>query len=289
MKKFLFITCAFLALIFAPELSNAANVVADCNLSELFNFAGSAGTITLATFGLSAAQLEAEAMQRLSNYDGNNYDGDNYVGMDDDAVDFQGAGRSFLTELNSNLSFGFSINNALTTRQVIALTPSFLLTAANIAAYLGQTVDGVLTDGTIKTSVTATALQTKRKIAFLQEFIKNNPTRITEMVVQADNDGQLEEQIVLAQVSPFRDLANNVLLLTNYVDPRQLNTKKAVIPLALEFPQFQLDDQNIILLPVTPGTVKVTFKIGAIRNNASQLYNKAKRAYNNAQRVGLIG
>lgn len=294
MKKLILFSLFALAAIFlVPELSEAANFLGN---SSLTNLAGS-GSLFTAGFGIAAQAraLEAEAEERLSsfagkgnNYDGDNYDGDNYIGMNDDGVDFNGNGKSFITELNSNLTFGFSIVNATAGRQVIAITPTFLGTAAKIAAYTGETVDGILADGTIKTSVTGASLQTKRKIEYLQNFVARNPTRVTEMTIQADNEAQLEEVITLAQLSPFRDLANNTLLLTNYVDPNQLTQKKAIVPLAIEFPEFQLDDQNVLLLPVTVGTVKVTFKIGAIKNPASELFRKGKKAYSNLRAKGLM-
>jgi hypothetical protein len=296
MKKFLvLLTAVVLTAFLVPDVANAANHLFDSGTLTNLASGGSILAGGLLSLRPDVRQLEIEAEQRLSsfsgkanNYDGNNYDGDNYMGMDDDGLSFAGNGKSFLTELNSNLSFGFSITNALTTTQVIALTPTFLGTAAKIASYTGQTVDAVLTDGTLKTSVTAASLNTKRKIEYLQNFINRNPTRVIQMIIQADTDGQLEEQIVLSQISPFRDLANNTLNITDYVSPEQLTQKKAVIELALDFPQFQLDDQNVLLLPVVPGTVKVTWRIGAIRNPASELFNKAKKAYRNMTEKGVL-
>lgn len=242
------------------------------------------------------ADMEAEALARLSSYQGeDSYEGedsfegeDNYVGADDDHVDFNGAGKSFLNEDRSSITYSFRLTNAAAANKVIALTPTYLGTAAALATATGETVDGVLTDGTIITNVTGTAGNSKLTIAGLQNFIKQNPTRILEMTIVSNDTSSFEEKITYQHLSPFRSLENNTIPLTDYVDPKQFNTKKAIIPIARDYPKCQLDDQTMILIPIggtnvvatTGVTLNVTLRLGAIVNNAVTLNKKASRAGN---------
>lgn len=239
--------------------------------------------------------MEAAALARLSSVmgdedefeGGSEFEGeDNYVGADDDHVDFNGHGKSFLNEDRSSITYSFKLQNAAAAKKVIALTPTYLATAAALATATGETVDGVLTDGTIITSVTGTAGNSKLTIAGLQAFIKQNPTRILEMTIVSNDTSSFEEKITYQHLSPFRSLENNTIPLTDYVKPDQYNTKKAIIPIVKDYPKLQLDDQTMILLPIggtdtvaTTGVIlNVTLRLGAIVNNAITLNKKATRA-----------
>lgn len=245
-------------------------------------------------------ELNAEALARLSSlqgeddFEGEGFEGeDNYIGADDDHVDFNGHGKSFLNEDRSSITYTFKLQNASAGRKVIALTPTYLGTAAALATATGETVDGILTDGTIITSVTGTAGNSKLTIAGMQAFTKSNATRVLEMTIVSNDTSSFEEKITFQHLSPFRSLENNTIPLTDYVKPDQYNTKKAIVPIARDYGKVQLDDQTMILLPIggtdvvaTTGVIlNVTMRLGAIINNASTLYKKATRAGNVISKV----
>lgn len=252
----------------------------------------------------SIEEMNAAALARLSSlqgdedeFEGSEFEGsDNYVGADDDHVDFNGHGKSFLNEERSSITYSFKLTNAAAGKKVIALTPTYLTTAAAMATATGETVDGVLTDGTIITNVTGAAGNSKLTIAGLQAFIKQNPTRILEMTIVSNDTSSFEEKITFQHLSPFRALDNNTIPLTDYIKPDQFNTKKAIVPVAKEYGNVQLDDQTMILLPIggtdtvaTTGVIlNITLRLGAILNQAAALNKKATRASNVISKVSSM-
>lgn len=246
--------------------------------------------------------IEREAAERLSNFTGkvrkvsnyeggsDNYEGgneDNYIGANDDHLDFQGSGNSYLGENSGTVNFAFSITNAAAATKQIALTPTYLGTAAALATATGETVDGVLTDGTIITNVTGTAGNSKLTIAGLQNFIRNNPSKLTRMTIVSNDTSSFETNIIYQDLSAFRTLQNNRIPLTKYVDPNQFNTKKAVVPFYLDYPEFQLDDQKLIIFSIggtnvvatTGVTLNFTLEFGVVLNQAKTLAKKSMRAH----------
>lgn len=242
----------------------------------------------------SIEEMNAAALARLSSlqgdedeFEGTEYEGsDNYVGADDDHVDFNGHGKSFLNEDRSSITYSFKLQNATLVKKTVALTPTYLGTAAALALATGETVDGILTDGAIIAGLTGTAGNSKLTIAGLQAFIKQNPTRVLEMTIVSNDTSSFEEKITFQHLSPFRALDNNTIPLTDYIKPDQFNTKKAIVPIAKEYGNVQLDDQTMILLPiggtdtvaVTGVILNITLRLGAIMNQAGALNKKATRA-----------
>jgi hypothetical protein len=240
--------------------------------------------------------LNNAALQRLSsvqgeegdNFEGDEagFEGDNYVGLEDDHLDFGGHGKSFLNEERSSITFAFKLQNATAAKKIVALTPTYLGTAASIATATGETVDGILTDGAIITNLTGTAGNSKLTIAGLQSFVKQNPTRILEMTIVSNDTSTFEENITYQHLSPFRTLQNNRIPLTDYIKPEQYNTKKAIVTIGRDYPDVQLNDQTAILLPIggtdmvaTTGIIlNINLRLGAILNNSGALNKKATRA-----------
>ncbi len=260
---------------------------------------------------MTPEQIRAEAADRLSFFEGgaNHYEGgdqnqyeggdqNQYIGLNDDSVDFCG-GNSFMTEGGSAIQFTFTLTNAADSNKVIALTPTFLGSAANIATHTGETCDGVLTDGTIITSVTGTAANSKLKIAFLQNFVLRNPSRLIRMTVKSNTeDGFLASEMVIGQASAFRSPSINRIPVTKFVNPDQYSQKKAVIDFReAGYQDMQLDDQNIILLRVsgtnvvatTGESLNITLEYGAVNNPARTLSVKAKKAFQTMERLSIAG
>jgi hypothetical protein len=232
--------------------------------------------------------IELAAKQRLSSLNGDSFEGSGeYTGAGDDMLYFSGSGSSFLSEEGSSLTYSFKLQNTGADDKVIALVPTYLGTADEIANATGETVDGVLTDGTIITDVVATAGKSKLTIAGLQKFTERNASRILDITISSNTEATFERDIVYQHLSPFRSLGNNSVPLTEYVDPDQQNSKKAIIPVGRDYPDFQLNDQTVILIPIggtsTAGAsggekITVTIRFGAILNMANSLQAKTEKA-----------
>jgi len=247
------------------------------------------------------ASMKKDALKNLSaNYEGGN---DIYLGDLDPDVSFMGNARSFMTELKNGIQFGVKIKNGLSApnTKIIALCPAFYDTlgidttaegtppvytstphfhnAADMRA-AGIEVDYVLDDGVIGTSITCTAQ--RFKIRQLLNFIKSNPLRCPEIIIQASATSAFEETMTIMQVTPFRKLGDNQIPLTDYFLPSQFQDKKIIVPT----PNLQFDDQTVILLPVQAGTeLIITLKIGAVSNRASALDKKAQLAMANVNKI----
>lgn len=233
-----------------------------------------------------------------SNFEGS-YEGDqNYVGLGDDSLQFNGSTQSFLTVGNSSdLTFSFRLQNATASKKIIALTPTYLATAAALAVAAGQTVDYILADGTIATNITGTAGDSMVTIANFQNFVNKHPSQIVEITLSANTALAFNEVVVTKELSPFRQLQGNKIPLTKYVLPDQLNTSKAVIPIWRDFPWLAGNDQLAILIPIggtntvadTGVILDFTISFGAIRNVAAELNNKVQRATRNITQMRMKG
>lgn len=220
----------------------------------------------------------------------------NYIGEGDDQVSFHGGAKCFLTESRSNIRFGFKLENKTTATRVIALAFGDFPTAASVNSYTGETVDGLLTDGNIVTDgvtfCTATAANSKLKIAHLQRFVAKNPSTVTEITLQANSEEAWKEKITIIKANPFYPAKTEYIDLQDFLDQYQQQAKKITIPIAKIFPDFQMDDQAVILLPIGGTNVlaggislQVTMGFGGILNHAATLNTKRKKAIANGTRL----
>lgn len=252
-----------------------------------------------------ASRVEEIALNNLSSFTGNHesdfegsYEGDeNYVGLGDPSLQFCG-GQSFLSVGGaSDLTFSFRLTNATSAKKIIALTPTYLGTAAALATAAGQTVDYLLADGTIATNITGTASDTRVTIANFQNFTLRHPSQIVEIMIGANSALAFNEVIVCTELSPFRQLASNKIPLTKYLSPDQYNTQKVVLPLWKDFPWVAANDQLAILIPIggtetvaTTGVIlDFTISFGAIRNTAAELNHKVNLATRNITKMRIKG
>jgi len=217
----------------------------------------------------------------------------NYVGDNDDSVQFHGGAKSFLTEHRSNLRFGFKVVNASIATKVIAIAFGDFPTTASINSYTGETVDALLADGVIVAGVTVTAANAKLKVDHLMRFVKRNPTGVVDITLQANSEEAWKEKITIIKANPFFPAETKYIDLSDFLDQYQQQAKKITIPLHKIFPDFQLDDQAIILLPVggtdvvavTGVSLQVTMSFGAVLNSAATLSKKRNKAHKNAPRL----
>ena len=239
---------------------------------------------------MTTQDLEMQAQRNLSSYEG---DETSYVGMGDDALSFNGSpAKSFIAEQDSDVAFSFKLVNTFATDKVVALSAAYFQTPADLAASFGSTVDAIIADGLLLGSatagLTATASLSNFSINGLMGFVKYNPTRIVELVINSTSASTFGKVIQTGTISPFRRQSQNQLSLTNVTRPEQFNDKKGFINLANRN-DFQLDNQNVILFTVGAGeSIDLTYKIGAVLNNARSLSKKATKPGQTINALGLM-
>lgn len=174
----------------------------------------------------------------------------------------------------------------------------------------GHMVDAVITDGTIfynqgmtdpmtgeyipDTKNTISCQSINGKIIDHLNFIKKNPTRVPEMVISstktstgATDTTQYSKIMIMRQVSAYRKFGDTNIDLNDFFKVEQFQSGKIVIPTANY--NLQLDNQTLLLLEIDNDiTLNFTFKIGAISNDSSKLFNKATKAHRNIS-LGTAG
>lgn len=247
---------------------------------------------------MTPEQIEAMAKANLSSYAGTDKVG--YTGQNDAMLSFAGKNASsFANEGMGAPVFTFKLKNASAATVVLAMGKAFYASAADAAASLGETIDGLITDGTIITNVTAVAGNSRFKLAHILEFARKNAMRLIGFTIQTNTQEAFKENLTIVVPKPFATPdSNTVINLQDQVRPEFLNQNKIEIPVGQVAPDLQLDDQAIILIPiggtnVIAGGVElgITLKFGAIANTAGSLATKARVAKQNvtaAYRAGLL-
>jgi hypothetical protein len=177
-----------------------------------------------------------------------NYVGEeaSYVGADDPSVSFNGGARSFATEHNSNLKFGYTLKNTTAGKAVVAIAFGDFPTASSVITHTGEAVDCLIADGLIlgagAAAVTAVASNPKLTIAHLLRFVKRNPTAIVNLTLQANSDEAWKEKMTIIRTNPFYPAKTEYLDLNDYLDQMAPNSKKIEVPIQRIFPDLQMDD-----------------------------------------------
>jgi len=181
----------------------------------------------------------------------------NYVGDGLELLNFGGSKRQ---------SYTMKIKKAHATEsRKIALFPGFSKTKADLAALLGATFDGLITD----TIADVTKSGSPKPFASAVEFFKNNPANIVKIAMSVTDALQFENPIeVYEGVNPFGNPATHTISPAEAKDPDQSNDKLVHI----EDVNLQWDNQTAVIIEVNPGTtVTITFFIDAVFNTAAAL------------------
>lgn len=244
----------------------------------------------------------------INNFEDEDYEGDLYDGYEDETLSFGGQAGSFRNEGKQGVTFAFKLVNATGSSMVVALWPGFFnrdkvesdgkggyqLAHTNITQltdYGFSDCTAVLSDGVIAgtgtTTLTATAL--RGKIEDFINFTTRNPTRIPKVTIQSNGTNAYERSIRIHKISPFRKFGDQIINLTDYFKVTQYQDKKIEVPTGNFGLQF--DDQTAVFMELdsvvtgtaTPMEVILTLYIGAIKNQAGELFNKSARATANIQ------
>ncbi len=228
------------------------------------------------------AYLHKMAKQHLSaNWEGNGPDWSKDI-----SVVFNKQNVGFNNEDMNGLQFAVKIQNKTGLAKRLCLNPGhFASVAALVAA--GHICDLIMGDGRIAGAddahgfiVTAQGTST---VAELLSFIKFNPTRVSKVVVSANDVAIYEGTFSIKNANPFRSEGEDIINMSDYFDRFQNQDKKIEIP--TDETKLQLDDQTLLFLDVPAQAngvnsveITMTFKIGAIENAAIALRRKAEES-----------
>lgn len=171
--------------------------------------------------------------------------------------------------------FSFSIANASGATMIVAIlaamfdtlkitltegAPNTAVLSFNEPAKIvsaGYPCDAVLDDGTIATSLVATAMSSKKSIRQFREYIKENPRIMIDMIIQATIPAQFNETIEVIKYSPLIGSLAQELNINGFKSVDQISTDKVEIKnIGLE-----MAFDTLMLLPVPTGcTTTITFK-----------------------------
>jgi hypothetical protein len=194
-----------------------------------------------------------------------------YGALDGDAVD----------ELNSDLSFKYTITNGLSRSVKLVLHPGYFPTVEAINGARDTNFDAIIGDGNffseVESEVTkyVTGLGEPKGITELLLFTKLNPQRLIHLKIMADDASQLENILEVQSLSPYRTLADGRINPSNYKNANQNNDKIADIAL----PNFQMSNQSLISTVIESGRrVSFIWTVGANYNTAFLLKKAAEDA-----------
>ena len=181
-------------------------------------------------------------------------------------------------ELNSDLSFKYTIVNGLNRSAKLVLHPGYFPNVDAINAARGTDFDAIIGDGVFFSEGTSpvlsvTGLGEPKGITELLLFTKLNPQRFTHLKIMADDASQLENIIEVQSLSPYRTLADGRINPSNYKNATQNNDKIADIAL----PNFQMSNQSLISTVIESGRrVSFIWTVGANYNTAFLLKKAAE-------------
>lgn len=217
---------------------------------------------------MTPEELENLARNKYSNMDGEN---DGYDGFGDDAVDFDGVKKSFATKTGASRIYTMTIVSAATgTKNVVINNP-----------YHGsETPAGaiVLAEGAVSLITTTGSPKSFDNFA---AFVNRNPTLVKGFKFKAKNsDTQLDCQMIVQEVSPFRTLQNRIITIGAYQDEMTYQTKTVTVP-----EEIILSHQTLAYFGLNESeTVTLTLFCSAILNTAIMLQKKNERAKRNAEK-----
>ena len=254
-------------------------------------------------FSQDEALQMAQALKLLSNnYAGDqvaNYAGDplaNYDGEHDFALDFGQSASNFADEGNGSEVYSYTLACALTGTTKLAICPAYFHTQRISGSNLlydsvteinnsGESVDAMLADNLcyIGAKGTISATSQDRPLAEFMNFIRNVPTRITEITISANNAAAFYETITEVPKSPFNKMNERKTLIERYFNPANQQLKAVINQ------PFQFDNNKLIYMTLNPAVTSLTisYRVGAMENPAVALRNKSKKATANLAKKGV--
>lgn len=252
-------------------------------IAAMFIFKESSAEISTAFFGAAAApsndDLEKFAEENFSSFEG---DIGIYTGEGDHFLNFSGAG-GFANEGHNPRQFVMTITNNTAANQVCTLIPGYTWKPGDTDETRKVVVDGTMyRDGS---SNTVDGAGSPKTIKEFLAFINANPTSLVGMKISSNNSAtQLDQQMIISDLSPFRTLENKIINLSNFSDQNTYQDKKLTFPLN----DVVIGAETEVTLPIMANSVcTIVFYCGGVFSNSSALRNKKALASANIASVGL--
>lgn len=218
-------------------------------------------------------------MDYLENYVENNFSGfegdfEAYTGEGDDFLDFNGKGVSFANEGATGRVFSMTIINKHTSQtKEVALLPGYLQAVQN----------GLIAkEGSIDSDTTGVG--SPNSIDNLLGYLRHTPAHLGMVRIQSTNTLQLNQDLVVEELSPFKSLGNRVIPVANFVRPSQFRDDIVEVPLNGTIAGAEV----LLKTKVLPNTsVTYTFVFGAVLSTSVGLKNKQSKAVANITAVGV--
>ena len=228
---------------------------------------------------LTPEQLEAEAAE-LSHYGGDAEYVDLYIGEDDDFLDFDGEIKNFAQEGALQKQFKVQVVNAATASRTAVIWPGYFKGDSTNAP--GQLSDGAFNDTGGNAGLTGSSGISGKTIAEFFAFLEHNPTTVVQLKIASTVATQIDNDITVQMLNPFREERSQFLRASDYVNQQVYQDKTIVFPVEL-----QLDNQVKLTYPfVASSTTSLIFYCGASLNLAQTLRKKRKRAKRNISAAG---
>lgn len=234
----------------------------------------------------SIANLENEALNTLSNYEGygDEYEGfdgnDGYDGYGDDFMDFDGLQNTFRNEIAANRVFTFTVEQNPTEGHVATTADLLLIGGFKNVDYSkpGGVSNGVLREGNFLaldgvTQLKGTGVQCT--LDQFNEFVKRNPLRVLGLKISVTDTTQIDNMILnVEELSPFRSLGTRQIIPSLYVNEQTYRDKIVTVTEGFDY------NDQIAIKTTLMATSKLTIQYicGGILNPAAALKNKAARA-----------
>lgn len=209
------------------------------------------------------------------------FEGSNYFGQNDDMIDFLGNTTSFadlfspVIDASNAFVVSISIGTNFAKRGVQLFGNLLVGAEESDYSFLSGTLDTGLT-------VNATPKKYERLLAFLQQ----NPSVLKGMQIECSNPAVTNSVIVTKEVSPFRDLKTDNIILSSFVNGYMQNVNIVTVPNLNKV----VSEQTYWLLnaPASASayTINVTFYFAASINLSATLEKKLQKAGRNVSSVG---
>lgn len=242
-------------------------------------------TDSFAEAALAAGPIGVMGMEDYAQNNFSSFEGNLYTGEGDHFLDFGGPNVSFASEKNTGRVFVVNITNELATTENVTLIPGYSWTPGATDADKKWLVDGdIYSDGGSPAKKIIGSGSPKTIKDFLS-YISKNPTNLAGIRISSNNSTtQIEQQLTVRELSPFRDLQSNIINAGSYTNERAYKDKMVTVPT----PGVVLGPETEIILPVIGNSVcTVTFFCGAVLSTSAALKAKRNMAASSIAAVGL--
>jgi len=206
--------------------------------------------------------------------------GTEYLGAPNPVVRFFGSGNNYQNEFQKSKSYKLKFTNtgSAATDKIIAISPGGEASAANITVPGGVTVDAIVGDGTIISTLNeeVTCIGSPEKVARFLRYIDRNPLRISGMQLRSSSAEQLQEPFTVVKHNITRTPAAETIDPGNFIKSADSNDK--LVEFGIN--HLQADDQTTIYFKLLAGvTLTISMYLGATVNPAALLAVDAAKAY----------